>query len=208
MGEPVAEPMTGGDTGEADPGQGTAEDFSAEDQQAEEELARLMQDDPDHLREEADRWKGLAQRHEKTARENAEAAKKWRTQEDANKSDLQRAIEAQRAAEEERDALRISHDGMMAAAAHDLDPALIDFLGGGTTEEITERAETLAGIIEASAKKLADQMVAQMNQAGRQPVMGTGRPVTSMRPGSAPAQSGPGTPDDLFRQLVNQRLEE
>jgi hypothetical protein len=206
MSETVAEP-TGGDTGEVGPGQGDAPDFSAEDAEAEEQLAKLMQDDPDHLRSEAERWKGLAQRHEKTARTNAADAKAWREQQDANKSELQRAVDAQRAAEQERDTLRVSHDRMIAAAAHDLDPALIDYLGDGTAEEITERAEALAGIIEASAQKLAQQLVAQ-GQGGRQPATATGRPVTSMRPGAAPATSGLSTPDQMFRQLVNQRLDE
>jgi hypothetical protein len=195
------------DTVEADDGQdvaeGTAEDgtedFSAEDQAAEEALYTIMRDD------EVAHWKEMAQRHEKTARDNSKAATKLREIEDANKSELQKAVERQQAAESERDAVITQGNRMRAAAALKLDSSLVDFLGDGTAEEITARAETLAGIIEESATRKAQELVAQMNQQGRQPgtpTTGVRRPVENLRAGAAPASQQISTPDQMFRDLL------
>jgi len=207
----------GGDTGEVTDPQGASADVtSEEDAAAEEALAQLMKEqDPDELRKEVERWRGLAQRHEKTARDNSNAAKRLKTIEDANKTELQKAVEAQQAAEQERDTLRTSRDRMMAAAAHNLHADLIDFLPGGTGEEITAAAEKLAGIIEERAKALAEpmakelatQIAAQMRNGGAG--TGTRRPVESMRAGAAPTGSNTlATPEGLFRDLLNRRNEQ
>ena len=50
----------------------------------------------------------------------------------------------------------------MAAATYDLHPDLIEFLGTGTEDEITERAEFLAGRIREDATNLARQIVEGM----------------------------------------------
>src|SRR6516165_3184631 len=144
-------PETGGDTGEVVDASAAA--LATEDQEAEEQLHDIMQqEDPDELKRQVDHWKKAAQRHERTARDNSGAAKRLREMEDANKSELQKAVDAQQAAERERDAVRGDRDRMLAAAAHDLDPDLIDFLGTGTEEDINARAEVLAGIITKAAQ--------------------------------------------------------
>jgi hypothetical protein len=162
----------------------------------------MQENDPDELAKQVQHWRSTAQRHEKTARDNSKAAERLRAIEDANKTELQKATEARESAERERDAALTASSRMMAAAAHNLDPELIDFLGDGTSEEISARAEQLAGIIEANANKLAEQKTASQGN-GRQPQTGTRRPVETMRPGSAPASTGASTPDQMFRQLLN-----
>jgi hypothetical protein len=181
-----------------------AQESHPEDQAAEEQLHEVMQEeDPEKLKEQVDHWKQMARRHERAARDNSGAAKKWREQEDANKSEVQKAIEAQQAAEQERDALKMSQSRMLAAAAKNLSPDLIDYLGDGTSEEINERAEHLVSIIEAEVTK-------RVQATQGQPPNGTrtrgGRPaeqLSGMRAGSAPSDNATMTADQMFRQLMN-----
>lgn len=196
MSESAAE-GTAGDTGEVIDQPDTS---AQEDQEAQAALDKIMaENDPEALRAEMDRWKRTAQRHERAARDNSKAADKLRQIEEANKSDLQKAVEAREAAERERDSARTQQNRMLAAAAHDLPPELIDFLGEGTSEEITERAEQLSGIIKSAAEKLA---ASSESHNGRPPASARRRPVESMRPGAAPASAGIQTPDQMFRQLI------
>lgn len=162
-------------------------------------------DDPEVLKQQAEHWKQMARKNESRARENSSAAKRLKEIEDADKSELQRANEAREAAESERDQARAQHNRVMAAASNDLPVELIDLLGSGTEDEINERAQTFATVIDARAQEIAEQMAAN-NGGGWQPGTGSARPVESMRPGSAPAQGGtPATADDWFRSLLGQR---
>jgi hypothetical protein len=192
-----------GATGEAGATGANPADEHPEDQSAEEQLHGVMQEqDPDELQRQVEHWKQMARRHERTARDNSGAAKKWREQEDANKSDVQKALEAQQAAEQERDALRMSQSRMLAAAAHNLSPDLIDYLGDGTSEEITEKAERLSGIIEAEVTRRMQAAQGQQGNGGRS---GGGRPaerLAGMRAGAAPADNAAMTSDQMFRRLM------
>lgn len=198
-----------GDTGVVDPtgGADSTPEGHEEDQEAEEQLHKVMQEqDPDELNKEIARWRKLAQRHEKTARENSAAAKSWREQQDANKSELQKAQEARQAAEQERDALATQQNRMLAAAANDLSPDLIEFLGDGTAEEIGERGATLARLIEEEVDKRVDARSKQSTGTGngRPTVRSQAPPVGTMRSGSSPSTSGNLLgPEQLFRQLVH-----
>jgi hypothetical protein len=163
-------------------------------------------DQPEVLKQQIEHWKQMARKHEGRAKENATAAAKLKKIEDANKTELERALEAQKAAEEERDKAWGQHHRVMADATHDLPVELIDLLGSGTEEQISERAQVFAQAIDARAQQIAEKMVADQNGGGWQPGTGSVRPVESMRPGSAPAQGGtPQTPDEWFRAVVNQR---
>jgi hypothetical protein len=196
-----------GDTGVVETtGEGSsALEGHEEDQAAEEQLHEVMKaEDPDELKKERDRWKGLAQRHEKTARTNADAAKQWREQQDANKTELQRAQDAVAAAEERANAVAAENARMIAAAANDLSPDLIEFLGDGTAEEIGERGATLNRLIE-------EEVTKRVETRSKQPTPGNGRPtvrnqasVGTMRSGSAPSTGGNLLgPEQLFRDLLN-----
>jgi hypothetical protein len=203
MSESVAE-TDAGETGEVVDTSAEVEDTSREDAAADAALADLVENDPEHLKAQIKHWQKTAQRHERTARNNSEAAAKLRELEDASKSELQKAVEAREAAERERDAVRAEHTRSLAAATHDLDPELTDYLGTGTDEEINDRAEQLAGIIKSAAERLAEQMVEQMSQNGGRASGGArrGRPVETMRPGAAPTGSSAASANDMFRQLL------
>jgi hypothetical protein len=187
-------------------------DTTAEDQEAQNLLDQMNdqgqgQGTPE---EQLAHWKSMARKHERAARSNAAAADKWQKQEDANKSELQKAQEAQLAAEQERDALRSGQSRMLAAAAHDLPTDLVDYLGDGTAEEIGERAEHLSGVISAEVERRIEAEVEKRiaertnGQGGRTAPAGTSRrPVTTLRPGAAPSSTGMMSPDQMFRQLVS-----
>jgi hypothetical protein len=184
----------------ADPSQG-----HEEDQTAEEQLHKVMQEqDPDELAKQVEHWKQMARRHEKTARSNSAAAAKLREYEDSQKSDLQKAEDARNAAIEERDALITSQNRMLAAAAKNLSPEWIDYLGNGTADEINDKAEQLDKLIEAEVtKRIASRTGGQeQGNGGRSR---TGRPteqLAGMRPGAAPSDTSSMTGDQLFRQLI------
>ena len=72
-GDPPDPPATG-TTGEPDPAVENDKDWQAE----------------------ADKWKSLARKHEKTAKDNAEAAKRLTALEEATKTETERAVEAAR----------------------------------------------------------------------------------------------------------------
>ena len=163
----------------------------------------MLDNDPEKLAEELEKWKGLARKHEKRAGQNADAAAKLREIEQANMSELERSKAEAAEAIRERDEARADHSRVMAAAAHNLPVEMIDDLGAGTDEEINERAERWSGLIETRARELADEMVNQQGNGSRNGFVTGGRPVESMRPGSAPRTGGtPKTPDEWFRQLL------
>ena len=173
----------------------------AEDADAAGLLGGMLGNDPEALEAELTKWKELSRKHEARAAKNAEAARRLQEIEDANKTELQKAVEAQQSAERERDEAITTHSRVMAAAANDLPVELIDHLGSGTAEEINEIAELFKHVIETRAGQLAQQLLA----GGRNGLpAGTGaRPVESMRMGSAPSNGGtPGTAEDWFRQLL------
>jgi hypothetical protein len=181
----------------------TPDSADVEDAEAAELLSGMLSDDPEVLRAEAKKWQDLSRKHERRAASNADAAKRLKEYDDANKTELQKAQEAQALAESERDAALNQHNRVMAAAAHNLPVEFIDHLGTGTDEEIMERAEILASAIDTRAREIAEQLLAQQANGGM-PRMGGGRPVESMRPGSAPAAGGtPTTADEWFRRLLS-----
>lgn len=185
--------VTGGEPGTGDP----------EDAEADGLLAGMAGTETSDLQRQLDHWKSQARKHEARAKSNSAAAQRLQELEDANKSELTKAQEAQRAAEEARDLALHTHSRVMAAAAYSLPVELIDYLGSGTDEEINETAELFAKAIETRAQELAQEIVSGRNGT---PSTGQGRPVESLRPGSQPASGGtPTTPDEWFRNLLQGR---
>lgn len=182
------------------PATGAAEGHP-DDQEAEEQLHEVMQEnDPEELLKQVENWKQRSRKHERAARENSAAAAKWREQEDANKSELQKALEAAQAAEERANTVTLQNERMLAAAAHNLSPDLIDYIGGGSAEEIAERAEQLNTLIDAEVSRRVQAATGQRPNGQR-----TGRPaeqLTGMRAGAAPADNATMTADQMFRRLM------
>ena len=200
---------TAGVTGEANAPVVDSAEGHEEDQAAEEQLHQVMQEnDPEELLKQVQHWRSTAQKHERASRDNSAAAKKWREQEEANKSDLQKAIEAREAAEERANTVTRQNERMLAAATHNLSPDLIDYIGGGSADEISERAEHLNGIIEAEVEKRVATRLQEHTGRRSQNQRTGGRPadqMQGMRAGAAPADNGIMTSDQMFRQLIRSR---
>jgi hypothetical protein len=171
----------------------------------------------DDLAEQLAHWKSVARKHESRAKQNAAAAQRLQQIEDANKTELQKALDAQAVAERERDEAMANHTRMMAAAANNLPVELIEHLGTGTDEEINERAELFAQVIEETAQAVAEQMLkdagidpASLDQGQNggtpqqlQQQQPAARPVESLRAGSAPSGTTPTTNEQWFRNLLH-----
>jgi hypothetical protein len=165
----------------------------------------------DDLAAQVEHWKQMSRKHEQRAKANSSAASRLQQIEDANKTELQKAQDAQATAERERDEARSSHARVMAAASNNLPPELIDHLGTGTEEEINERAELFSRIIDETAQAIAEQLVADAGidlngstpQPQQQQPQPGARPVESMRPGSAPSGGTPMNNEQWFRNLLH-----
>lgn len=161
-------------------------------------------------------WKDQARKNERRAKDNASAAAKLKQIEQAGMTDLDKARAELQDAQRERDDAKSGHARMMAAAANNLPVELIDLLGIGTDDEINERAELLASSIEETAAAIAEELLREKIASGElivasnangsrngQPPVAPGRPVESLRAGSAPAGTAPATQEQWFRQLLH-----
>lgn len=89
---------------------------------------------------EAKKWKELSRHNEARARENAEKAKAFDELEEANKTELQKAMERAEAAEKELGQLRVQTKRAGIAAEYGVPVSLVS---GSTAEEMTENAKAL-----------------------------------------------------------------
>lgn len=96
--------------------------------------------------QEAKKWKGFSREWEDRAKKNADAAKEFQEIKDADKSDLEKAIE--RADKAEKKAARLEHQSEVerwkadAGKRFGVDPSI---LRGDTEREIAEHAEQIKG---------------------------------------------------------------
>lgn len=146
---------------------------------------------------------------EKERNKGNAAIRKLQEIEDAQKSEAEKAVAAQRRAEEAAAESEAKVHRLLAAASHDISPDMIDFLGSGSENEINDRAETLASAIKAEAAKLVQSMIGdgtlpQQGQNGQQGQRyGSRRPVETLRPGGAPASGNGGqTAEDAFKNIL------
>jgi len=167
--------------------------------------------------EEAAFWKDMARKHEGRAKANNEAAQKLRKMEDAQKSELQLATERAERAEASAAESASERHRLLAAATHGLTPELVDFLGGGTEDEIFGRAETLNTQIDAAVTaRLKGELAKYGIQVGPEGASGAAsasaaaslaqgrRPVSQLRSGASPAPQSGGQQNnnDAFRGML------
>lgn len=196
----------GTETGQVDEGTGPGTDPESQEPEGTgdpeltpEEMASALKD-----------WKTRARQWETRSKGNAEAARELAEMKRAQMTESERTQAELAEARQERDEARADHSRVMAAAAHDLPIEMIDDLGTGTDEEINERAERWAGLIETRAQEIAQVLVKDMieNPQGRNGSPLGARPVESMRAGSAPSNGAPSSdPNAWFRNLVQGRNE-
>jgi hypothetical protein len=200
---------TGTETGQVDDGAASGTD--AEDDEGSQLLAGMAEQTPEELARELKDWKTRSRQWEDRSKKNADAARELSELKKAQMTEAQRVQVERDEAIRERDEARADHSRVMAAAAHNLPVDLIDYLGTGTDEEISGRAEAIAGAIETRATELAEERVQQLLQeqgnGSRNGFSSGARPVESMRAGSAPS-GGSASPRDTnawFRGLFGSR---
>lgn len=98
---------------------------------------------PEDLAADRDKWKHFAREHEKTAKANAEAARKLQEIEDAAKSQAEKDAEARKAADERAERAESELLRMRVATAKGLPAELAARLQGGTEAEMQEDADQL-----------------------------------------------------------------
>lgn len=142
-------------------------------------------------------WRHHAQKHEKRAKQYGqytpdqvkEMASRLAEIEDSQKTEQQRLQEQATAAERRAAQLQAANARLLAAATFGIPAELIDLLGEGDEEQISERARLLAEKLTAAAP--TPQTAAPVNS----------RPVESLKPGAAPA-GRESDPDAWLRRMA------
>lgn len=142
-------------------------------------------------------WKHHAQKHEKRTKQygqySPEQVKAMATRlteiEDSQKTEQQRLQEQATAAERRAAQLQAANARLLAAATYGIPADLIDLLGEGDEEQISERA-----------RLLAEKLTAATPAVSTPPP--SARPVESLKPGAAPAGGGEPDPDAWLRRLA------
>lgn len=143
--------------------------------------------DPEAARKEIEKLRRESAGWRTKFREAEPRLTEYQQWQDSQKTEQQKLIEAKETAERELGDLRATNARLMAAAAHNLPPELIDLLGSGSDDEINARAELLAERLKATAAA---------------PAPAAARPVESLTPGAAPSSATPASPDDWIRRLA------
>ena len=193
---PEAEPAAGTPgVDDLDPAAALASAVAAGDaasETPEQTIARLTAD--------RDKWKANSRKNEGRAKENLTAAEELRRIQDAQKTAEQRATERAEAAEARAAELERGAWVTDAAQAYDIPVKFRDRITGTTQEEIEESAQQLAGAIN------------EIRTAGDNATGGNGRapsrrPVTSLRPGAAPAAGAveTGNPNQMLRDMISRK---
>lgn len=150
-------------------------------------------------------WKAKAREWEKRSKANATKAQQYDAYEESQKTEQERLAGQLAAAQEETRKAHEERFRLLACAQYDLPPELIPHLGGGTEDEISERAETFAAAINSRAAVLAAAQ-AQANGQQQQARPGDFRPVESLRPGALPASDGkPADPNAWLRRQLSSK---
>lgn len=99
-------------------------------------------------------WVAEARKWERTAKENADAAKRLKELEDRDKSEAQKLADALEAEKAKGSTASAEAARLRAAIKHGLSEEDLDLLGSGTPEEIERRAEGLAQRLAAAGKAM------------------------------------------------------
>lgn len=128
---------------------------------------------------EAEKWKTLSRKHETQAKSNADAAKRLKELEDADKTELQRATDTATAEKNRADAAEAKATKYEVAAEHGIQAKHMKYLHGATKEEIEESAK---GILEDFPEIYAAS--SDTDAGTTKPT----RPKERLRPGAAPSE--------------------
>lgn len=126
----------------------------AEDTSTTTETTTTTTDQPDDLaglRSALDKERSARRDAEKTARENADAAKRLALFEDAQKSETQKLAERAERAERDTRAAQVGMLRYKVAAAKGLTGDAVEFLSGGSEEELAANADRLLALVGGSS---------------------------------------------------------
>lgn len=121
------------------------------DQEVEDTEATESSDDIEALKNEIEKWRTHARKHEKRAKENKEAADKLKEIEEQNKTDFQRLQERAESAEKELTDWKATALRERVARQHGLPDGLARRLQGDDEETLAHDAEELAKLIKPSS---------------------------------------------------------
>ncbi len=162
-------------------------------------------------------WRHQARKHEKTAKSNSDAAKRWAEFEESQKSEQQKLLERAEAAELALVEERRGRARLMAAATYNLPADLLDRISGASEDEINDGAHALSQAIEAEIeRRLPDlvearvdaeieRRVAELEEAEQEQdsyPRYPSRPVESLTPGAMPASRGPADNNEWLRRMA------
>lgn len=152
---------------------------------------------------EAAKWRDMARKQETRAKANAGKAQQFDAYQQSQMTEQQKLAAQLQDAQDRAKQAEGRYHRTLAAATYDLPPSMIDQLGDGTEEEISQRAEMFAAAINEKAAILAAaQAQASGQQQGQRPANGTQRPVESLRPGGLPASDNkPRDANQWFREV-------
>jgi hypothetical protein len=154
-----------------------------------------------------------ARKHQRTwegrSKANQDAADKLAQLEDANKTEVQRAADRAAAAEDRATKAEQLYHRTIAAARYELPPELIEYVSGGTEDEVNTSAEALASAINTRVAEQVAAQIATLTAAAANGGAHQGRPqrpVESLRPGALPAAQAAATDGSAWiRQALDAR---
>lgn len=144
------------------------------------------------LEAQVKKWRDLARKNERTAKENADAAKKLEELESANKSEIDKAKDAQTKAEENARGLERELTRLRVAIRKGLSETQARRLVGENEEEL-----------EADADELLETFKPASDDGGKQSSNGnSSKPKENLKPGTAPKEEPQETDPAKLADLV------
>lgn len=122
---------------------------------------------PEHFRKELEEARREAARYRTERNELRADAESWRTQQEAEKTELQKATERLASQEDAVKALEAENTRLRLAARYGIAEENHDLLGSGSPEEIEDRAKRLAAMQKEQTRPPSNTPVEQLGAAVR-----------------------------------------
>lgn len=189
------------ESGDVEAGETPAEAVVESEQPDEQEQVEPDKDKTVDWAAEAAKWKAMSRRHEATAKQNADAARKYAEWEDSQKSEQQRLADQLAAAEQRAVQAELGRAKLMAAATYNIPASMLDRISGSTEDEINEAAEMIATEISSAVEAEVARRLAASPPAPSVAPTPT-RPVESLSPGAMPVNDEPEDGNSFLRRMA------
>ncbi len=189
------------ESGDVETGETPAEEVVESEQPDAQEQVEPDKDKTVDWAAEAAKWKAMSRRHEATAKQNADAARKYAEWEDSQKSEQQRLADQLAAAEQRAVQAELGRAKLMAAATYNIPASMLDRISGSTEDEINEAAEMIATEISSAVEaEVARRLAANPPAPSVAPA--PTRPVESLSPGAMPVNDEPEDGNSFLRRMA------